>query len=243
MASLGKLPFVSSFAAFLTRAFDQIRMAAISRARLHFTGSHAGIATGEDGPSQMGLEDLALFRSIPGSVVLQAADATSVWRCVELAAKAEGISYLRVVRPKLPVLYDRAEAFEIGGSHTLRVSSNDRVTLVASGATVHEVLQAADLLGGENIPTRVIDCYSVKPLDRAAIAKAAHETGRMVVVEDHYPEGGLGDAVSAALALDPVRVHHLAVQGVPQSGSPKELYRAFEIDAPSIAEAARLLAD
>src|SRR6266542_2759018 len=201
LAAYGKIPFVSTFACFLTRAFDQIRMAAISRANVKFSGSHCGVSIGEDGPSQMGLEDLAMFRVIPGSVILYPADAVSTERCVELAAGTRGIVYIRTTRPKTPVLYDPDEAFAVGGLKVLRQSEGDRVTVVAAGVTLHEALKAHAELNGQGIAIRIIDLYSVKPLDRESLLAAARATGgRLITVEDHYSQGGLGDAVLEAVA-------------------------------------------
>jgi transketolase len=219
----GKIPFVSTFAAFLTRAFDQIRMSQYSQANLKFIGSHAGVSIGEDGPSQMGLEDLAMFRSILTSTVLHPCDAVSTEQLVEAAAAHEGIVYLRTMRQSTPVIYANEETFHIGGSKVLRRSNGDRLTLVAAGATVHEALKASDQLQREGIPVRVIDAYSIKPIDAATLLEAADATGGIVTVEDHYPAGGLGDAVLQALAERPVPVTVLAVHKTPMSGTGEEL--------------------
>src|SRR5881296_1966834 len=200
LAARGKIPFVSTFACFLTRAYDQIRLAGISRSNVKFCGSHAGVSIGEDGPSQMGLEDLAMFRSVPGSVILYPCDAVSTERLMAEAARYQGIAYIRTSRPKTPVLYSNEVLFPIGGSHLVRKSDKDRATVVAAGITVHEALKAASRLESEQIFIRVVDAYSVKPIDSAALSNAANATGgRVVVVEDHYVEGGLGDAVLNAL--------------------------------------------
>jgi transketolase len=227
--------FASSFAAFHSRAYDFVRMAAISRATLCLSGSHAGISIGEDGPSQMALEDIASLRAVHGSTVLHPCDGNSTAKLVAAMADLEGISYLRTLRPNTPVLYGPDEEFPIGGSKVLR--EGDGVTLVGCGITVHEALKAADQLDG----ARVIDCYSIKPIDAATLAAAARETGKLVVVEDHWPEGGLGEAVLAALAARGVscEFRHLAVQDMPHSGKPDELLAAFGIDAAAIVEAAR----
>jgi len=227
--------FASSFAAFHSRAYDFVRMAAISRATLCLSGSHAGISIGEDGPSQMALEDIASLRAVHGSTVLHPCDGNSTAKLVAAMADLEGISYLRTLRPNTPVLYGPDEEFPIGGSKVLR--EGDGVTLVGCGITVHEALKAADQLDG----ARVIDCYSIKPIDAATLAAAARETGKLVVVEDHWPEGGLGEAVLAALAARGVscEFRHLAVQDMPHSGKPDELLAAFRIDAAAIVEAAR----
>lgn len=233
----GWLPFVSTFAAFLTRAFDFIRMAAVSRARLSLCGSHAGVAIGEDGPSQMGLEDVAMLRAVHGSAVLAPCDAFQTAALVPQLAGWDGISYLRTLRGATPVIYEPNARFCIGGSHVVRASSEDVVTVVAAGVTVHEALAAADALEDEGICVRVLDAYSIKPIDREALRDCARATGgRIVTVEDHWPEGGLGDAVLAAFADDPTppTVTKLAVHEMPGSGTPTELLAAAHIDAGSI---------
>lgn len=236
LAAEDKIPFASTFACFMTRAFDQIRMAGYSRPRhLVFAGTHVGVSIGEDGPSQMGLEDLAMFRSVFGSTVLYPADAVATERLTALAARTEGIVYLRLSRPKTPVLYPNAEKFPVGGSKVLRRSSKDTVTLVAGGITLFEALKAHELLAKEGIAVRVIDAYSVKPLDAETLRQAASETGRLITVEDHGEAGGLGEAV-AALGLAP-RI--LAVRRMPRSGKPEELLRYCGIDAAAIVEAVK----
>ncbi|MEU1026319.1 transketolase, partial [Streptomyces sp. NPDC005904] len=195
MAARGWVPYASTFAAFLTRAYDFVRMAAISGAGINLVGSHAGVAIGEDGPSQMGLEDLALFRAVHGSTVLYPCDAHQTGRLIAQMADLEGVRYLRTSRGDTPVIYGPGEEFPIGGSKVLRSSDADRLTLVAAGVTVHEALSAAELLEGAGIPVRVIDLYSVKPVDRRTLREAAQQTGCLVTVEDHRAEGGLGDAV------------------------------------------------
>src|SRR5207244_2747933 len=191
LAARGKVPFVSTFAAFLTRAFDQIRMAGVSRSNVKFCGSHCGVSIGEDGPSQMALEDLAMFRAIPESVVLYPSDAVSMERLVAEAARHRGICYIRSSRPKTPILYPNDEAFPIGGSKVLRKSANDRATVIGAGITTHEALKAAAKLESSGTAIRIIDAYSVKPIDAQTILTAAKETGgRIVVVEDHYEEIG-----------------------------------------------------
>jgi transketolase len=235
LSACGKVPFVSTFAAFQTRAFDHIRMAAISRANLKLAGSHCGVSIGADGPSQMGLEDIAMMRAVPGSVVLYPSDAVSTERLVEIMARTRGIHYIRLSRPKTPILYATDEAFMIGGSKVLRSSGNDVLTIVAAGVTLHESLNAYETLLAQGIHVRVIDAYSVKPIDAHAIVAAARETqGRVLVVEDHYFDGGLGDAVLNALAAEPVLVSKLAVCEVPRSGEPEELLHAHGIDADAI---------
>jgi transketolase len=242
MQRRGWKPFVSTFAAFLTRAYDFIRMAAVSRADIRLCGSHAGVSIGEDGPSQMGLEDLAAFRAVHSSTVLYPSDANQAVRLVELMADLDGIAYLRTHRGALPVLYAPDEDFEVGGSRTLR--DGDDVTLVGAGVTLHEALEAADRLADEGVDARVIDLYCVKPADADSLARAAAETGAIVTVEDHWPEGGLGDAVLGALAEagESCRVRKLAVGAMPGSGSPDELIHEAGIDADAIAGAARELA-
>jgi len=244
LQAVGWRPFVSTFAAFFSRAYDFVRMAAVSRATFSLCGSHAGVSIGEDGPSQMGLEDIAAFRAIHGSTVLHPCDANQTARLVAEMAETAGISYLRTLRPATPVLYGPDEAFEIGGSRTLRSSDEDEVALIGAGITVHEALKAADLLAEERIVARVIDLYSIKPLDSETLLAAANAThGRIVTIEDHWPEGGLGDAVLAALAdtEEPPRVVSLAVREMPSSGTPAELLAAAGIDAEHIAAAARRL--
>jgi transketolase len=235
--------FASTFAAFHSRAYDFVRMAAISRASMCLSGSHAGVSIGEDGPSQMALEDLAMFRAVHGSTVLHPCDANQTARLVAAMAGLDGISYIRTLRPNTPVLYGPDEEFEVGGSRLLRSSLEDEVTLVGCGITVHESLRAADALAKDGISARVVDCYSVKPIDGETLAAAAAETGRIVTVEDHWPEGGLGEAVLSALAESGAHaeVVRLAVRDMPHSGKPEELLAAFGIDADSIAEAARQL--
>jgi len=240
----GWRPFASTFAAFLTRAYDFVRMAAISRASFVISGSHAGVSIGEDGPSQMALEDIAAFRAVHGSTVLHPSDANQTAKLVAALADYEGIGYIRTLRPATRVLYGPDEDFEIGGSRVLRSSEDDEVAIVAAGITVHEALEAAEALADEGIAARVIDLYSIKPLDQGTLLAAVEATqGRLVTVEDHWPEGGLGEAVVAALAEagESLRVTMLAVRGMPSSGKPEELLAAAGIDAGAIAAAARLL--
>jgi transketolase len=240
----GWKPFASTFAAFLSRAYDFIRMGAISRANLRLCGSHAGVSIGEDGPSQMGLEDIAILRAVEGSTVLHPCDANQTAQLIAAMADLDGISYLRTLRPATPVLYGPDEKFPIGGSKVLRSSDEDEVALVAAGITVHEALKAADALADEGVSARVIDLYSIKPLDEQMLRDAAEATGgRLVTAEDHWPEGGLGEAVLAAFADadERPRVKLLAVRGLPHSGKPAELLAAAGIDADHIAQAAREL--
>jgi transketolase len=243
LSARGWNPFASTFAAFFSRAYDFIRMAAISRANLRLAGSHAGVSIGEDGPSQMALEDIASLRAVHSSTVLQPCDANQTAKLVAAMADTEGIVFLRTLRPNTPVIYDADEDFEIGGSRVLRSTVTDDVTVVASGVTVHEALQAAETLADEDIGVRVIDLYSIKPIDTETLRTAAEATGRVITVEDHYPEGGVGDAVLAALAENGERalVRKLAVMEMPHSGKPAELLAAYGIDADHIADTARQL--
>ncbi|MCD6022176.1 MAG: transketolase [Actinomycetia bacterium] len=238
--ALGATAFSATFGAFFTRAYDQIRMAAIGRADLRLCGSHAGVSIGEDGPSQMALEDLAAFRAIHGTTVLYPSDGNATVRLVTSMADLSGISYLRTTREATPILYGPEEDFPIGGSKTLR--EGDDVTLIGAGITVHESLDAADRLAADGIETRVVDCYSVKPIDAGSLREAAAATGLLVVVEDHRIEGGLGDAVLDALAAGGTlsgRVIKLAVTDMPGSGAPEELRDWAGIDADAIVEAVR----
>ncbi|RJQ63331.1 MAG: transketolase [Desulfobacteraceae bacterium] len=242
LSTRGKIPFVSTFAAFLTRAFDQIRMSRYSGANIRFCGSHAGVAIGEDGPSQMGLEDIAMFRSILDSTVLYPADALATEKLVESAAEQRGIVYIRTTRSPTPILYSENEAFPIGGSKTLRESKDDRVTVIAAGITLHEALKAYRSLKAEGTQIRVIDLYSIKPLDATALKKAAAETGGIVTVEDHVAEGGLGEAVRSVLSGRGISIVSLAVRTVPKSGSPAELMKFEDISHDAIAAAVREMA-
>ncbi|MFF4597345.1 transketolase [Amycolatopsis sp. NPDC001319] len=236
-----RIPFASTFAAFLTRAHDFIRMAAISQANLRLVGSHSGVEIGADGPSQMALEDLAMMRAIHGSTVLYPSDATSAVALTKVMAETPGISYLRTTRGAYPVLYGPGETFPVGGSKLLRSSRQDSVTLVGAGVTAHQCLAAADVLAGEGITARVVDLYSVKPVDTATLAAAASATeGRFVVAEDHHREGGIGSAILEAL-IPGLRMTHLCVRHLPGSGTAAELLAAAGIDAAHIAVAAREL--
>ncbi len=239
----GKVPFVSTFAAFFTRAFDQVRMAqyAMDHANIKFTGSHAGVSIGPDGPSQMGLEDIAMFRTLVGSTVLYPADDIATAALVRQMADHRGICYLRTTRQEMPRLYADGEDFSIGGSKTLRHCDEDRVTVVAAGVTLHEALKAADILAAEHISIRVIDLYSVKPLDIETLRRAAAETAAIITVEDHYAEGGIGEAVAAALADVATPVFPLAVHKLPMSGRPDELLAFEGIDAAAIVARVRSL--
>ena len=238
-SALGKIPFASTFAAFLTRAYDQIRMAAVSQSNLNLCGSHCGVSIGEDGPSQMGLEDIAMMRAIANSTVLYPSDGVSAERMVQLAANQPGIVYIRTTRPKIPILYPNDEAFEVGGCKVLRSSSNDKATVVGAGLTVHLALEAYQQLADEGIRIRVIDLYSVKPVDAKTLRQAARETGHVITVEDHYPQGGLGDAVLDALANQTCRYHKLAVNGLPRSGASAKLLDQFGISTRCIIKAVK----
>jgi len=230
----GKIPFASSFAAFLTRAFDQVRMSQYSDANIKFIGSHAGTSIGEDGPSQMGLEDIAMFRTIHNGVVLYPSDAVSAEKIVEQAALYKGIAYIRTTRMKTPILYDIDEQFTIGGSKVLKKSSKDAITVIAAGVTLHEALKAYDALKKEGILIRVIDLYSIKPIDDKTLQQAAKETSCIITVEDHYPEGGIGEAVRSGLGTVFVPLYSLAVRKKPKSGKPQELLDFEEISKDAI---------
>ncbi|HEY3248738.1 MAG TPA: transketolase [bacterium] len=237
----GWTPFASTFAAFLTRAYDFIRMAAVSRANIKLCGSHAGTSIGQDGPSQMGLEDLAMMRAVFGSTVLYPCDPNQTAQLVAAAARRSGIVYLRTTREKTAVLYGAQDRFPIGGSVVVRSSDRDQATIVAAGITVHEALKAHQQLAGDGIAVRVVDAYSVKPIDVKTLRAAARDTGGIVVAEDHWPEGGLGEAVLSALAgAEPFPVvRALGVKAMPGSGTPDELMDAAGISAPHIAAAVR----
>lgn len=243
MQARGWTPFVATFAAFFSRAHDFVRMAAVSRADLRLVGSHAGVAIGKDGPSQMGLEDLAWMRAVHGSTVLYPCDGNQTAALVAAMADQPGISYLRASRGDTPVIYGPDEEFPIGGSRVLRSSDSDAATVIAAGVTVHEALAAAAELEGDGVPVRVIDAYSVKPVDVGTLEAAAQATGRLVTVEDHWPEGGLGDAVRAALGAEtaPPTVVSLAVRHMPASATPDEQLRDAGIDRTAIAAAVRQL--
>jgi transketolase len=236
-------PFASTFAAFFTRAYDFVRMAAISRANIKLCGSHAGVSIGEDGPSQMALEDLAAFRAVHSSTVLYPSDANQTAKLVETMVDLDGISFLRTTRADTPVIYDADEDFPVGGAKIVRSSDEDEVTLIGAGITLHEAVKAAEALAGEGVTARVIDLYSVKPVDAETLRAAAETTGRFVVAEDHWPEGGLAEAVLSAFADtdESPTVAHLAVREMPGSGKPAELLAAAGIDAEHIAAAARKL--
>lgn len=230
----GKIPFVSTFAAFFSRAHDQIRMAQYARANIKFIGSHAGVSIGEDGASQMGLEDISLFRSLLGSVVLYPSDAVSTEKLVEEAARYDGIVYLRTTRKETPILYKKGDLFPIGGSKVLRQDNKDQITVIGAGITLHEALEAYGELKTEGILIRVIDLYSIKPIDIKTLKKALQETKAIITVEDHYLEGGLGEAVASSLSEFEGKVYSLAVKKMPKSGKPQELLDYEEISKSAI---------
>ena len=242
LASRGAIPFPSTFACFLTRAADFIRMAGISNANVKLAGSHAGVSIGEDGPSQMALEDLAMMRAVPNCVVLYPCDGVSTERLVAAAAYHQGMTYIRTTRPKTPVIYSTSRRFEIGGSNVLRESDEDEVTIVAAGITVFEALKAYEQLKREGTLVRVIDAYSLQPIDSATLVRSGRQTGHWIVtVEDHYQAGGLGDAVSAAVGDEGIGVHRLAVRKIPRSGKSDELLERYGISAGHIVAAVKRL--
>ena len=233
---LGKIPFVATFAAFLTRAADQIRMARVSEANIKFIGSHVGVSIGEDGPSQMGLEDISLFGTIPDSVVLQPADAVSAAKLVPLMINHEGFVYMRTLRPKTTILYENKEEFKIGGSKILRQSNNDTLTVAATGITVFEAIKAADELKKEGINICVIDCYSIKPIDAEALKKGLRDTKKKIIVtvEDHFEHGGMGDFAEVAIAGENGSIEKMAVSKISQSGTKDQLLDDAGINAKHI---------
>jgi transketolase len=242
LGARGLTPFVASFACFLSRAYDQVRMAAISRSNLNLCGSHCGVSIGEDGPSQMALEDLAMFRAIPGASVLYPSDAVSTERLMEAMARRAGICFLRTSRPKTAVIYPNEEQFPIPGFKVMRQSEADTVAIIGAGITLHEALKAHEELKARGIAARVIDLYCVKPIDGAALGAHVRATGgRLITVEDHYPEGGIGEAVIGAVTeagVAPAKYTRLAVREVPHSGKPDELVDAFGISARHIVASA-----
>jgi transketolase len=242
LSAMGKIPFASTFACFLTRAYDQIRMSAISQANLKLCGSHAGVSIGEDGPSQMALEDLAMMRAIEGSTVLYPSDAVATEQAVNLAARNKGIVYIRTSRPKTPVIYSSTEEFKIGGSKVVKSSGMDQATVVGCGVTLFEALAAYDELKKTGISIRVIDLFSVKPVDEETLRVCGKETNNLLItVEDHSGWGGIGDAVAGAVSPVGIRVHQLAVREVPRSGKPEELLAAYGIDRSAIVQAVKQL--
>jgi transketolase len=237
-----KVPFASTFACFFTRAYDHIRVAGISQSNVKLAGSHVGVSIGEDGPSQMGLEDLAMMRAVVGSTVLYPADAVTTEKLVETMALTKGVFYLRTSRPKTAVIYNTDETFPVGGAKVLRQNAGDKVTVVAAGVTLYEALKAADQLKSEGIGITVVDAYSIKPLGKKEILAAAQKTGNTVVtVEDHYTEGGLGDAVAGELSAEGIKVHKLAVTHLARSGKPEELLAWYGIDAAGIVKKVKSL--
>jgi len=246
LAARGKVPFADTFACFLSRAYDNVRMAAISRSNINLCGSHCGVSIGEDGPSQMALEDIAMFRAVHSATVLYPSDAVSTERLTEAMARRPGINYLRTSRPKNAILYSNDEKFPIPGFKVLRQSAQDKVTVIGAGITLHEALKAAAQLKSQGTAIRVIDLYCVKPIDGKALAEQISATGgRLVTVEDHWPEGGIGEAVLSALAgngVAPTKSRLLAVRNMPHSGKPDELVDAFGISAKHIVEAAKAIA-
>ena len=233
----GKIAFTSTFACFFTRAADFIRLAGLAHLNAKFIGTHVGVSIGEDGSSQMGLEDLSLFRAMADSIVLYPSDAVSAWYAVDLAASHHGIAYIRAGRPKQPVIYRNDEKFEIGKAKVLRQSNEDVVTLVGGGVTLTEALKAYDQLKKQGIAIRVIDIFSVRPVDTTTLLKAAAATNNTIItVEDHYAAGGIGDAVAEAVGPEGVRVCRLAVREVPHSGKAEELLAKYKIDAHAIIE-------
>lgn len=242
LASRGKVPFASTFAAFFERAADQIRMAAISRANIKLVGSHCGVSIGEDGPSQMALEDLGLFRAIVDCTVLYPSDGVSAERAIELAANHVGMVFVRTSRPKTPILYGANEQFSIGKAKLLRHGDHDKVTVVGAGVTLHEALKAYEQLKAQGVFIRVIDLFSVKPIDAALLIESAKRTNNTIItVEDHYVDGGIGDAVAAAVSPEGIRVHKLAVRELPRSGKAEQLLEHYGISAAKIAEKVRAL--
>jgi len=239
MSKMGKIPFVSTFGAFLSRAHDQIRMAQYANPNIKIIGSHSGVSIGEDGSSQMALEDLAMFRSILKSVVFYPSDYTSCKKLVNLMAETEGLQFMRTTRADTEILYDENEEFTIGGSKIIKSSDQDAATVIGAGITLHEALKAYQILSEKNIKIRVIDLYSIKPVDSQTIQKALAETNGIIVVEDHFVEGGVFEAVVSDLVQKNVKINKpvksLAVQKMPMSGKPAELLEYEQIDAKAIA--------
>ena len=238
----GKVPFLSTFAAFLSRGFDQIRLAAISEGNVKFVGSHCGVSIGEDGSSQMGLEDLSMFRSIPGSLVLYPSDAVSTYKAVGLAANHKGVSYIRTSRPATSIIYKNNQVLQ-AKSYVIKSSDTDIATVIGAGVTLHEALKAFKILADEGVNIRVIDLFSVKPIDKKTILESANQTNKKIItVEDHYPQGGIFEAVSSALASEDVKIWGLNVQETPRSGLPDELLEKYKINAASIVEKVKEIA-
>lgn len=237
LAACGKIPFAATFACFFSRAYDFIRMAAISGSNIKLVGTHVGVSIGEDGPSQMGLEDIAMMATQPNVTVLYPSDGNSTYQLIEEAAKHKGMVYIRAGRPKTPVLYGAEERFRIGGSKIIRQSPSDVLTIVAAGVTLFEALKAYDQLKSSGIAVRVIDLYSIAPIDRTTLMESGLATQhRILTVEDHYAHGGLGDAVLSAVATEGLKVFKLAVREIPHSGKPEELVDHYGIGVRSIVE-------
>ena len=236
LAARGKIPFISTFGAFFTRAFDQIRMAAIGKSPLRLVGSHVGVSIGQDGPSQMALEDIAIMRTLPGSIILYPSDAISTYALVDLMHHySHGISYLRITRAETPVLYNATEAFHIGGCKILKKSNSDQACIVTAGITLFEALKASDMLGKEGIFVSIIDLYSIKPFDQETVERIAQKSNNILItVEDHYAQGGIGEMISAALCNTTINIHCLAVTKLPRSGAPEALLAYESIDAHAI---------
>jgi transketolase len=241
ISAKGYLPFLATFSAFLSRAHDQIRMSGYSFSNIKFAGSHSGVSIGADGPSQMGLEDLGIFRPIPGCAVLYPCDGYSTEACVESMAKYKGLAYIRTTRPATPLIYSKDDEFPIGGSKVLQRSKSDVATVIGAGITVHEALKAYDELKAERISVRIIDAYSIEPIDKDTISREVEKAGKkVVVVEDHFQNGGLGDAVAQALG-GKAEIIHLAVKDLPRSGKPEELLDKYGINASHIKKAVKEL--
>ncbi|MBU2612763.1 MAG: transketolase [Nanoarchaeota archaeon] len=236
----GMIPFPSTFAAFLTRAYDQLRMSAISGANFTLCGSHAGVSIGEDGASQMGLEDISMMRSLPGSVVFYPSDAVSTEKLTFLSNKLKGIKYIRTTRPKTPVIYKNSEVFRVGDFKVLKESKKDEFVLAGSGVTLHESLKAHEKLVLEGKPVAVIDLYSIKPFESKKFIKFVKKHGgKIVISEDHYKEGGIGEMLKGELQNSGIKINHLFVKGVPHSGTKDELLKKYKIDAEAIAESVK----
>jgi transketolase len=234
LSKRGKVPFVSTFSAFLTRGFDQIRMSSYSKANIKFVGSHAGVSIGEDGSSQMGLEDIAMLRSVFGSVILYPSDAVSTEKLIEEAIKQQGIVYIRTTRKETPVIYDNDENFGIGGFKILRENEKDIVAIISAGITLHEAIKASDELKEQGVFTKVIDLYSIKPINKEKLYQAIKNIKAIITAEDHYPEGGIGEAVANIFKNLNIRIYSLAVSKMPRSGTTEELLEYEEISKDAI---------
>jgi transketolase len=243
LSRIGKMPVVATFGAFLVRAADQIRMARVSEANIKFVGSHVGVSIGEDGPSQMALEDIAMFGAMPGTIIFQPADGISASKLTELMLNNKGFVYIRTLRPKTKMLYGAAETFHVGGSKILKQSDNDQLTIAATGITVFEALAAADKLKEENINVRVLDCYCINPVDKTTLLECINSTKQptVITVEDHFAHGGFGDFVAATLSQENHHLEKMAVTKISQSGTKDELLKDAGIDAGSIVEKVKKL--